>query len=228
MATRKQLTVSGLQKARRELLSIRQEDVSYPRLMQALNNHTAAFKLYGGQLAQNLPRSLSAHQSHGDVEALNEVRAEIIQRLDYALNSLETDDVILPVLDRLILQVKDTKLSTLLKEFNAAKDQQPNIAAIGYRTILALIIQERAKLVDPTGPIATKQDLALDRDIKAAIEAKLFDEVGTKLLKRFLGGLNKDTFDIVAHKTGNNALVEKENLSGAVDLLNRLLPQLSA
>ena len=47
-----------------------------------------------------------------------------------------------------------------------------------------------------------------------------------KLLRRFLTGGQKDTFDNVTYKPGQNALVAKENLSDAVDLLNSLLPTL--
>ena len=53
---------------------------------------------------------------------------------------------------------------------------------------------------------------------------KIFDSAEERLLRRFLTGGQKDTFDNVAHKPGANALVSKETLSDAVDLLNRLLP----
>jgi hypothetical protein len=60
------------------------------------------------------------------------------------------------MLDDLILKVKEEKLSTLLREFNAIKNQQPNSAAIVLRTIVCLIIQEKAKLAQPGGALAIR------------------------------------------------------------------------
>jgi hypothetical protein len=70
--------------------------------------------------------------------------------------------------------VKDTKLALLLNEFNAVKDSSPNLAAMGFRTILTLIIQERAKQVNPHVPLATRDNLAVDPCIDTALKEHIF------------------------------------------------------
>jgi hypothetical protein len=65
-----------------------------------------------------------------------------------------------PFPEATVLKTKDVKLSTLLREFNAIKNPYPNSAAIVLRTIICLIIQERAKLTKPDSELAKTQDLA--------------------------------------------------------------------
>jgi hypothetical protein len=129
-----------------------------------------------------------------------------------------------PILSDLVLKVKDTKLATLLGEFNVAKDGQPNLAAIGLRTILCLVIQERAKVVDANSALATRQDLMLHPMLDDAIKTKVFPGGETKLLEAYRRHGLKEGSDNVVHKPGSNMLVTKDDLSAAVDLLNKLLP----
>jgi hypothetical protein len=144
--------------------------------------------------------------------------------LDRNIPGIDSTQTVVPVLDGLIPKVADTKLSTLLKEFNSGKDVQPNSAAITFRTILMLIIQERAKRIKPQSKIAVEQDLSLDKCLNAAVSENLFDSAEQKLLFQFKLGGRKAIFDNIAHKPGGNSLIEKAYLSDAVDLLNKLLP----
>jgi hypothetical protein len=148
----------------------------------------------------------------------------MVQRLDNALRGIDAKEEVRPILDALILKVKDPKLATLLNEFNAAKNAQPNLAAIGFRTILCLIIREKAKQDAPNSRLATRDDFAVKDMIEEAVKMKLFDTSNTKLLKGFLDGGAKDVFDNVAHKAGEANLVDKDALSYAVEYrLNNLL-----
>jgi hypothetical protein len=129
-----------------------------------------------------------------------------------------------PIFDDLILKVKDEKLSTLLREFNAIKNQQPNSAAIVLRTILCLIIQEKAKLAQPGGALAIRPDLMLTPMLQGAIDGNIFDQGETKLLRAFQQQGLKETFDNVVHKPGAAALIKAEDLSALVqNTVNKLL-----
>ena len=122
--------------------------------------------------------------------------------------------------------MQDAKLAKLLNEFNAIKDTAPNLAAIGMRTILCLILQERAKIKNPDGTLAKSDDLMLQNALRAAKQEGLFGEKSPeqRVLDEFKHLSQKDVFDIIAHKPGVNALIDPEALSLAVDtLLNRLL-----
>ena len=110
---------------------------------------------------------------------------------------------------------------------NAAKDHQPNLAAIGFRTILGMLIVEIAKKRKPGSKLAARDDFALEPIIKESLSDNLFDDGERRVVERFFGKGSKDMFDIVAHKPGEQALVDKGDLSSAVDnLLNLLLKAL--
>jgi hypothetical protein len=108
-----------------------------------------------------------------DVDALDGGRDELVAMIDATIASLSSADV-RPILDDLILKVKAVKLATLLREFNAIKNQQPNSAAIVLRTIICLIIQEKAKLAQPGGALVNRADLMLTPMLQAAIDETLF------------------------------------------------------
>jgi hypothetical protein len=110
-----------------------------------------------------------------------------------------------------------------LKEFNSIKDSQPNLAAIGLRTILCLVIQQRAKALDVTSPLSTREDLSLQPMLDEAIKLGIFPEGQTKLLQAYRRQGLKEHSDNVVHKPGSDMLVTKDDLSAAVDLLNKLL-----
>jgi hypothetical protein len=96
--------------------------------------------------------------------------------IDGAIVTVDAQAPVRPFLDDQILRVRDTKPAALLNEFNAAKDGQPNLAAIGLRTIICLIIQERARADDARSKLATRQDLALDPVLEEAIAVGLFPQ----------------------------------------------------
>jgi hypothetical protein len=104
-----------------------------------------------------------------------------------------------------------------LVEFNAAKNTQPNLAAVGLRTIICLIIQEKARLEEPAGALATRPDLMLTPMLRAAIEQRIFGEGETKLLQAFERQGLKEAFDNVVHKPGDNALISADDLSSLVE-----------
>jgi hypothetical protein len=229
-----ELAITGLRQAREELTAEKKGNLSYQFLAQWLKKYDAKIRVAGQRTGNpvrfliGLQRELSGHHQTSDPEILDAVRDRIVEHIDAALLSLDRSQIVRPVLDELILKVKDTKLSTLLKEFNATKDHAPNIAAIGFRTILCLVIQEIAKARKPDSNLATTQDLAPTTIINEALNEKLLDQREDRLLRQFRDGLWKDLFDLVAHKPGDAALVNKDNLSNAADaLLNQLLKAIS-
>lgn len=228
MATLIQHTVETLRGLREKLLDIKKDKLSYHALEQCVVQNRDGLDMahsVGVPLLYNVViKFIAGHENNTNVDVLDDIRHRIVELIDGAITKIDSQEIVRPVLDDLILRVKDMKLSTMLKEFNATKDSQPNFAAVGFRTILCLIIQEKAKLVCPSGKLANSQDLALEPAIKSAIDDKIFKEGEARLIKRFLTGGQKDIFDNIAHKPGGNALVRKENLSDAVETLNKLLP----
>lgn len=51
-------------------------------------------------------------------------------------------------------------------------------------------------------------------------------DYSVNFINRFFEGGNKDRFDNVAHKLGDNHLITKDTLEAATDLLNQLLPSI--
>jgi hypothetical protein len=62
--------------------------------------------------------------------------------------------------------------------------------------------------------------------LEEAITGKIFPEGQTKLLQAFRRHGLKEHSDNVVHKPGSDMLASKDDLSGSVDLLNKLLPTL--
>ncbi len=217
MDIRKQQTVEELTIARERLLNIRKNDLTNDLIVSWGQQYNQTF---------NFNHLIQGYVRETDVEILSALRTDIIELLDRTILAIDSQVVIRSVLQEHILKVKDTKLATLLNEFNATKDSTPNLAAIGFRTILTLIIREKAKLTHPYSRLATKDDLGFEPDIRAAIQDHIFSKAEEKHLERFLNGGKKDTFDNVAHKPGANTLVRKDDLEDAVDLLNSLLPSI--
>src|SRR5262249_11641961 len=134
--------------------------------------------------------------------------------------------VVRPLVEELIAQVQDPKLSSLLREFNSQREVAPNLAAIAFRTILSLVIKQRATKVQPQSRLATSGDINFEQDIRDALMAQppIFDSGELKLLKRYQTGGKKDAMDNVTHKITSITLVTKDDLEDGVDLLNSLLP----
>jgi hypothetical protein len=129
-----------------------------------------------------------------------------------------------PELDQLIDKVSDVKLVTLLKEFRDMQASQPNAAAILLRTILGLIIKERAKLKLPQSPLANDVDLNFAGDVATALKEKIFESGEHKLLESFNRHGLKTNYDNIAHKTGANwVLNDPKDLHTGVELITKLL-----
>jgi len=226
----KQLAIEDLRRSREDLLSIRKGQLSFDVIYRWLEKWASAFRraetIKADLIVFNIQRRLAGFESVQDIEAFNELRGVFITYLDEVIVGIDKTQVVKPILDELISKVKDTKLSMLLLEFNRAKDINPNLAALGFRTILALIIIERAKIVAPQSPLATRGDISFEREIKEALSSNppIFSSGEQKLLKRHLTGGEKDRFDNVAHKLGDNAIINKDDLNDGVSLLISLLP----
>jgi len=229
MEATKKLIIKELREAREDLLNIKKEELSHRNIMSIwLPRWNSAFvkaEGVGGHLIRvNVAQYAGGYDSTQDFEVLNELRQRIVRLLEGAIQSVDSKQEVKPVLDTFIAKVKDTKLATLLKEFNNSKDVNPNLAAIGFRSILSLVIQARAKVIDPALALAHRDDIVPERDLREAIANKIFGEGETKLLRRHLEGVYKDTFDNIAHKPGVQHLIDKDDLEQAVLLLNKLLP----
>ena len=105
-------------------------------------------KLRPSGIVDNLGRYIQSVQDIDDIDALDGARDELVRMVDGTITSLSGEDV-RPFVEDLVLKIKDVKLSTLFREFNAIRNQQPNSAAIVLRTIICLIIQEKAKQSQP-------------------------------------------------------------------------------
>ncbi|GEM_PF-1551662 len=220
-------TIDKLHKCRESLINIPKSQLSGAQIIKWLEEWNSVFERADSIADTNLwvfiDKPVRGFEDETDTEVCLDIRNGIVEILDVAIAKLDSTQVIKPILEQLILRVKDDKLATLLKEFNDTRIDQPNLAASGFRTILPLIIRERARQVDPSHVLATKDDIGFEQDINAAIKhGSLFNQAETKLIKRYLSGGNKDSFDNVVHKPVY--LIDKSELDGAVDILNRLLP----
>jgi hypothetical protein len=196
---------------RASILELKKDQLTLPIFAKCVSDNWSKVTPMGAGLVNPLGNLMRTFEGAEDVEVLDAARDQVIAMIDGSIASLAGEPA-RPILDDLILKVKDTKLSTLLKEFNAIKDQQPNIAAIGLRTIICLIIQEKAKLTQPEGALAKTQDLMLKPMLRSAIEDKIVSEGETKLLKAFEQQGLKETFDNVVHKPGTGALIRTDDL----------------
>jgi hypothetical protein len=121
-----------------------------------------------------------------------------------AIVAVDSKQIVQTILEEYLPRVTNTKLATLLDEFNAIKERAPNLAAIGYRTILSHLIQEQAKAAKPDSELAKKEDLFPSDAIRAAIKEKFFQEAETKLIWNFEKNGQKAVFDNITHKPGAN------------------------
>jgi hypothetical protein len=152
MAALIQHTVETLRGLREKLLDIKKDKLSYNALQQCVVQNRDGLDMahsVGVPLLYNIViKFISGHENNTNVDVLDDLRHRIVELIDGAITKIDSQEIVRPVLDDLILRVKDMKLSTMLKEFNATKDSQPNLAAVGFRTILCLIIRKRFS--DPT------------------------------------------------------------------------------
>jgi hypothetical protein len=219
--------IKSFQEFRAGLLDLKKADLTHQVLVDYRYGNASKLAGIAGGTHNQIGYLLESVKSIDDVDVLDSARDELIKIIDGCLTGMTGQGHVRPILDDLILKVKDTKLSTLLREFNAAKEQQPNLAAIGLRTIICLVIQERAKVLDATSALSTRQDLSLQPMLEDAIKQNVFPEGQTKLLQAYRRQGLKEHSDNVVHKPGSDMLVSKDDLAGAVDLLNKLLPTIA-
>lgn len=194
-----------------------------------LDKWDATFKksntLGGGMvnIRSSILTQLAGYEKEKDPEIFNELRPIFVNFIDLGLHILDQEYEVRPVLDEYIKRVKDTKLAELLKEFNAIKNTAPNFTAMGFRTILSLIIQEKAKRVSPTSKTATRTDLAPQPMIDSARNDQILSLDEQRLINSFVS-THKDIYDFVTHRP--NILADKSEVDTMVDLLNKLLPSI--
>lgn len=222
----RQKVIEALRQAREELLAIKKDSLTSNFLIDWYKAHNSLWlktARYNVSSWLRFMAILRGYEEEDDIDVLENLRGDLVEVLDEAITHIDGLSVIRSVLEERIVRVKDTKLSALLNEFAATKDTAPNVAAIGFRTILSLIIQERAKIANPASSLATRTDLALDQMMRDALREHIFSDAEQRLLNRFANGGQKDTFDNITHKPGALYLIDKSNLEDAVDLLNMLL-----
>jgi hypothetical protein len=130
MSVLQQHTVRSLRSFRENLLAISRKDLTYAVLSDFVLTKNRPTLLLAG-LVNNIGQLLQPYADTTDIEILEAVRSTIVERVDGSISAIDAQASVRSVLDELIPKIKDTKLSTLLIEFNAAKDTQPNLAAIG-------------------------------------------------------------------------------------------------
>ena len=161
----KERSIEELREAREALLTTSKNTLTFGDIhswFQTWEKRLSRSETLSGHLIRfQIGQVIQGYETETDTEIRNELRARIVERLDNVLTILDSSLIVRPILEEYIFRVKDTKLAALLKEFNAIKDTNPNFAAIGFRTILTLIIREKAKLVNSASPLATKTDLAM-------------------------------------------------------------------
>jgi len=177
----------------------------------------------GYYLDPSIRKSMEGYEQETDAEIFNELRPGFVSVIDIALKRLDQQYEVKPLLEDYIKRVADTKLAELLKEFNAAKDIAPNLAAIGFRTILSLVIQEKAKRVNPTSNTATCTDLAPVPMIDRARNDHILSPDEQRFVNTFVS-IHRDIYDLVTHRP--NVLIDKSEVDTMVDLLNKLLPSI--
>ena len=223
----KEHVISKLRDSRAALLNIPKTTLTGQSILKWRNGWNEildrADTLSGQLLPINIDHRMDGFWSETDTDVCLILRARIIELIDSSIQVIDSSQIVKPILEDQISKIADTKLATLLIEFNSARVNQPNIAAAGFRTILPLIIRERAKKIDPKSELAIKDDIGFEPDINNAIaHTILFNAAEKKLIKRYVSGGDKDSFDNVVHKP--DYLIEKGELDDAVDLLNHLLP----
>jgi len=219
----KPFILKSLRDMREELVGMNKIDLTFQRLNDFLPKYRSG--LAGSHAYNGISNMMSAHQYAKDVDHLDAVRFEMIALIDKAIVAVDAEQQVPSILEEYISRVTDTKVATLLSEFNAIKDRAPNVAAIGFRTILSHLIQEQAKASNPGHKFSKQEDLAPKEAIELAVKENWYPEAERKLIKNFQQNGQKDIFDNITHKPGTKTLIGKDDLSAAVDtLLNRLLP----
>ncbi len=224
----KQLSINEMKQARESLLSLPKDCNLLLNLngwFNAWENALNRFDSVRGGIGtfKTLWSMYSNFSTVNDIEILSALRSSMVEMLDERVRIFDEKIIIRSILEQYISKIADTKLAALLSEFNQMKDKAPNFTAIGFRTILCLIIYEKAKHITQPPRFVTRGDLNLEEMLREAIEHNYFSSGGTRVLKRFRD-TKKDIFDNLSHKPG--VLAHKDTLEDVVDMLNELLPEI--
>src|SRR3954451_11693697 len=135
--------VQGVRDARAEVLGIDHDELTGGAITAWLSQRQPTF-----ERAQTLCSVLLVHEinermrgwwTETDHALMHDARIRLVELFDSTLVNLDRSVAVRPVDKELVLQVQDTKLSSLLREFNAVRETAPNVGAIAARTIISLI-----------------------------------------------------------------------------------------
>lgn len=228
MGTLEEHLIKKINEARSEIASLNTKILTFSIILDWHTKFSLIFVQAQGAtnrlVNQNIARHYQGHDRTDSSDVLDEVRQKIICQIDGTLMALNQkmpfSDT--PIPQEVITKVRDIKLTTLLREFNNGLKSAPNLCMIGYRTILSLVLKERAKLEKPESKLATKDDVAFAPDIELAISEKIVSESEMKILRAYQAS-DRNNFDNIAHKAGKKNLVEEESIGAAIKNLNTLL-----
>jgi hypothetical protein len=127
-------TLAKLRESRQALLGIPKDQLTGNAIMswrqswdatlaRADTLHPSVFLNY--QIRSGI---MSGFNYENDHDICLELRDRIVAELDWAVAQIDEQQIVRPVLDTFITKVADTKLATLLLEFNDIRTTQPNVA----------------------------------------------------------------------------------------------------
>lgn len=221
--------LKSLEEARRALASIPLDQLSYAALAHwhgKFKAHMArAERITGSLIGVNAREYVRGYQLETDNDVLDAIRRKTVDLLDRNLEALgDTKVTAKPELDQLIAKVKPGKLATLLRELQDMQASQPNSAAVVLRTIICLIIKERARAKRPELRMAQTDDLNFAGDLRTAIDQRIFDGGDQKYLENFKDSNLRDLLDNITHKYEEKWLIkDKSDLVPGIELVTKLL-----
>ena len=142
--------INKLRGSRKELLLIPKHQLTGNRIRLWFSKYKSDFEkadtISSYLLKINILNKMDGFWQEQNPDVCLDLRSIVVDRIDFSVKAIDEKQVIKPVLYELISKISDPKLAQLLREFYETKDTQPNFACIGFRTILPLIIREKAKI----------------------------------------------------------------------------------
>jgi hypothetical protein len=221
--------LKALDEARAALAAIPKERLSFAEFTawrKQFNVHMSKAEKYTGALIViNAGEYTGGYQTETDTDVLDVVRNRILRLLDRNIGTLDATRIpVKPELEQLTAKVTNAKLKALLVEFQGMQASQPNSAAIVLRTILCLIIKERARKHAPHLKMAQNDDLNFAADLETAVKERIFDSGELKLLDGFNRHGLKPLYDNITHKASDNWLInDAKDLTAGIELITKLL-----
>lgn len=184
MEALKTYVVEQLRSAREELLAVPHGQLTLSRIDEWQSKYNGLALIPASRFPGNVHfcntfgHVVQAVPAVAPPPVWQDLRSRIVGMLDDNIRGIDQTQIVETILESHIKKIGDTKLAALLNEFNAIKDTAPNAAAVLYRTILSLALQERAKIKAPNHSLAAATDLALEPSLKKALgdgHPKIFD-----------------------------------------------------